>query len=68
MLTDIMNDHGLEHLMHYLILTYIPDQFQEIHSQGNFSDHDVFSGTLKVYIAPKNETSEEGVFISERRF
>ena len=44
MLTDIMNDHGLEQLVHFpirekntldLILTSLPGQFQEIHSQTN---------------------------------
>ena len=77
MLIDIMNDHGLEQLVHFptrekntldLILTSLPGQFQEIHSPDNLSDHDVVSGTLNVYIPPKKETSEEGIFISERRF
>ena len=76
MLTDIMNNHGLEQLVHFptrekntldLILTSLPGQFQEIHSPDKLSDHDV-SGTLKVYIPPKKEISEEGVFISQRRF
>ena len=61
MLTDIMNDHGLEQLVHFptrekntldLILTSLPGQFQEIHSPDKLSDHDVVSGTLKVYILP----------------
>ena len=77
MFIDIMNDHGLEQLVHFptrekntldLILTSLPGQFQEIHSPDKLSDHDVMSGTLKVYIPPKKETSEEGVFISQRRF
>ena len=64
MLTVIMNDHGLEQLVHFptrekntldLILTSLPDQFQEIHSPDKLSDHDVVSGTLKVYIPPKKK-------------
>ena len=61
MLIDIMNDHGLEHLVYFptreknildLILTSLPCQIQEIHSADK---HDVVSGTLKVYIPPPPE-------------
>ena len=64
MLIDIMNDHGLKQLVHFptrekntldLILTSLPGQFQEIHSPDKLSDHDVVSGTLKVYIIPKKK-------------
>ena len=79
MLIDIVNDYGLEQLVHFttrekntldLILTFLPGQFQEIHSPDKLSDHDVVSGILEVYIPhpQKKETSEEGVFISQRRF
>ena len=77
LLNDIMTDHDLEQLVHFptrkknlfdLIFTSLPDQFQEIHSPDKLSDHDVISGTLKVYIPHKKETSEESVFISQRRF
>ena len=59
-----MIDHGLEQLVHFsprekntldLILTSLPGQFQEIHSPDKLSDHDVISGTLKVYIPPKKK-------------
>ena len=78
MLSDIMNDHGLEHLVHCptpekntldLILTSLSGQFQKTHSADKLSDHDVVSGTLKVYIPPPpspKETSEEYIFMSER--
>ena len=75
MLIGIMNDHGLEQLVHFptrekntldLILNSPPDQFQEIHSPDKLCDYDF--ETLKVYIPPKKETSEEGVFTPERRF
>ena len=55
-LIDIMNDHGLEQMVHFptrekntldLILTTLSGQFQDIHSPDNFSDHDIVSGTLK---------------------
>ena len=64
MLIGIMNDHSLEQLVHFptrekntldLILTSLPGQFQEIHSPDKFSDHDVVSGTLKVYIPHKKK-------------
>ena len=66
MLIEIMNDHGLEELVRFptlekntldLILTSLLYQFQELHSTDELGDHDMVS-----------ETSEEGVFISERRF
>ena len=68
MLIDIMNDHGLEQLVHFptrekntldLILTSLPGQFQEIHSPEKLSDHDVVSETLKVYIPPLPPTKKK---------
>ena len=64
LLIDVMNDRGLEQLVHFptreknildLILTSLPGQFQEIHSPDKLSDHDVISGTLKIHI-PQKET------------
>ena len=61
MLTDVMNDHGLEQQVHFstqekntldLILTSRPGQFQEIHTPDKLSDHDVISGTLKILTLP----------------
>ena len=61
MLIDIMNDHGLEQLVHLptrekntldLLLTSLPGQFQDIHSPDKLSDHDIIAGTLKVVILP----------------
>ena len=58
MLTDVMNDYGLEPLMRFptwenntldLILTSLPGQFHDIHSPDKLSDHDEISGTLKVH-------------------
>ena len=55
-LIDIMNDHGLEQMVHFptrekdtldLILTTLPGQFQDVHSPDKFSDHDIVSGTWK---------------------
>ena len=60
-LTDIMNDHGLEQMVHFptrekntldLILTSLPGQFQDVHSPDKLSDHDIVSGTLKKFILP----------------
>ena len=61
MLTDIMNDHGLEQLVHFPLEKKInwiyysllfPGQFQDIHSPDKLSDHDIVVGTLKVVIPP----------------
>ena len=60
-LIDIMNDHGLEQMVHFptrekntldLILTTLPGQFQDVHSPDKLSDHDIVSGTLKIFIPP----------------
>ena len=64
MLLDIMNDHGLEQLVHFLtrekntlelLLTSLPGQFQDIHSPDKLSDHDIVAGTLIVVITPINK-------------
>ena len=57
-----MNDHGLEQLVHFptrekkntldLLLTSLPNLFQDIHSSDKLSDHNIFAGTLKVVIPP----------------
>ena len=76
-LIDIMNDHGLEQMVDFptrekntldLILTTLPDQFKDVHSPDKLSDHDIVSGTLKIFTPtpPNIETSEKGVSISER--
>ena len=71
-LIAIMNDHCLEQLVHFparekntwdLIFTSLPGQFQKIHSLDNLSDHDVVSGTLKVYIPPKRNLGGRCIYI-----
>ena len=61
-LIDIMNDHGLEQMVHFttrenntldVILTTLPGQFQDVHSPDKLSDHDIVSGTLNIFIPPK---------------
>ena len=60
-LIEIMNDYGLEQLVHFptrerntldLIITSLPGQFVDIHSPDRLSDRDIVSGTLKVVIPP----------------
>ena len=84
MLTDVMNDYGLEPLVRFptrenntldLILTSLPCQFHEIHSPDKLSDHDEISGTLKVHthVPPphphhQKETSGKGVFVPKGKF
>ena len=57
-LIDIMKYHGLEQMVHFptrekntldLILNILPGQFQDIHSPDKLSDHDIISGTLKIF-------------------
>ena len=77
MLNDEMNDHGIEQLVQFptlekntldLILNSLPGQFLEIHSPDKLCDHDLISGTLKIHIPHKTETSEEGVFVPKGKF
>ena len=58
---DIMNDHDLEQMVHFptrekntldLILTTLPGQFQDVYSPDKLSDHDIVSGTLKIFTPP----------------
>ena len=53
--------HGLEQMVHFptrekntldLILTTLPGQFQDVHSPDKLSDHDIVSGTLRIFIPP----------------
>ena len=82
MLIDIMNDYGLEQLVHFptrekntldLIITSLPGQIQEIYSPDKLNDHDVVSGTLKVYIPQKKKPRrkvylfQKGDFESKRK-
>ena len=59
-----MTDHGLEQMVHFPtrkkntldpILTTLPGQFQDVHSPDKLSDHDIVSGTMKIFIPPKKE-------------
>ena len=78
MLIDVMNDHGLEQLVHFpprekntldLILTSLPGQFQEMHSPDKLSDHDVISGTLNIHIPPPPKRKLlERCFCTKRKF
>ena len=56
-----MNDQGLEQMVHFptreknildLIFTTLPGQFKAVHSLDKLSDHDIISGTLKIFIPP----------------
>ena len=59
MLSDIMDDHGLEQMIPIttrdkdtldLILTSLLGQFQDIHLPDKLSDHDIVSGFLRIFI------------------
>ena len=72
MLIDIMNDHGLEQLVHFptrekntldLLLTSLPGQFQVIHSPDKLSDHDIVAGTSKVPPYKKKNLGERCIYI-----
>ena len=71
-LIDIMNDHGLEQMVHFptrekntldLILTTLHGQFQDVHSPDKLSDHDIVSGTLKIFIPPIKNLGDRCIFI-----
>ena len=73
-LIEIMNDYGLEQLVHFptrerntldLIITSLPGQIVDIHSPDRLSDHDIVSGTLKVVIPPLK--SLRGKYIDIRK-
>ena len=60
-LIHIMNDHGLEQMVHFptreknildLILTTLPGQLQDVHSPDKLCDHDIVSGIMKIFIPP----------------
>ena len=74
MLIDIMNDHGLEQLVHFptrekntldLILTSLPDQFQEIHSPDKLSDHDQDQDQDSLLVKRRNDNHSPGPVIRE---
>ena len=69
-----MNDHGLEQMVHFttreknildLILTTLPGQFKDVHSPDKLSDHDIVSGTLKIFITPKKKPRRK-VFLYQK--
>ena len=73
-LIDIMNDHGLEQMVHFptreknildLILTTLPGQFQDVHSFDKLSDHDIVSGNLKIFI-PRVRKSRRKVYLYQK--
>ena len=74
-LIGIMNDHGSEQMVHFptrekntqdLILTTLPGQFQNVHSSDKLSDHDIVSGTLKIFIPPIQK-SRRKVYLYQKR-
>ena len=61
-LIDLMNDHGLEQLIHFPtreddtldpIITSLPGQSQDIHSPDKLCEHDIVAGTLKTFTLPQ---------------
>ena len=75
MLIDIMNDHGLEQLVHFptrekntldLLVTSLLGQFQDIHTPDKLRDHDIVAGTLKVVIPPIKKPRRRKVYIYQK--
>ena len=73
-LIDIMNDHSLEQMVHFptreknildLIRTTLPGQFQDVHSPDKLSDHDIVSGTLKIFI-PRIKKPRRKVYLYQK--
>ena len=76
MLIDVMNDHGLEQLVHFstreknildLILISLPGQFQEIHSPDKLSNHGVISGTLKIQSYTPKKKARRNMFLYRKK-
>ena len=70
-LIEIMNDYGLEQLVHFptrerntldLIITSLPGQFIDNHSPDRLSDHDIVSGTLEVVTPPPLKKPKRKVY------
>ena len=70
-----MNDHGLEQIVNFptrekntlnLILTTLPGQFQDVHSPDKLSDHDIVSGTLKIFIPPPIKKPRRKVYLYQK--
>ena len=72
---DIMNDHGLEQLVHFptrerntlgLIMASLPGpaQFVDIHSPNRLGDHDIVCETLKVVFRRKVYRYQKGDYES----
>ena len=75
-LIEIMNDYGLEQLVHFptrerntldLIITSLPGQFVDIHSPDRLSDHDIVSVTLNVVIPPPIKNPKRKVYRYQKR-
>ena len=73
-LIDIMNDHGLEQLVHFptrekntleLLFSSLPGQLQDIHSPNKTQGLRYCCWNFETCHSPHKETSEKGVFISE---
>ena len=73
-LIDFMNYHGLEQMVHFLtrekntlelIITTLPSQFQDVHSTDKLSDHDIVSGTLKIFI-PQIKKPRRKVYLYQK--
>ena len=71
-LIDIMNDHGLEQIItlphsrkeHIGLDSHtLPGQFKDVHSPDKLSDHDIVSGTLKIFIPPIRNLGERCIYI-----
>ena len=48
-----------------LILTSLPGQFQDVHSPDKHSDHDIVSGTLKIFI-PQIKKPRRKVYLYQK--
>ena len=69
-----MNDYGLEQTVHFptrekntldLILITLPGQFQDVHAPDKLSDHDIVSGTLKIFI-PRKRKPRRKVYLYQK--
>lgn len=73
MLTNIMNNHDvnlwcifqLRRKTSDLSVTTVPGQFEDIHSLDKLRDHDVISGTLKIFVTHRRFTCKVYLYQKE---
>ena len=51
--------------LNLILVTTLPGQFQDVHSPNKFSDHDIVSGTLNIFI-PQIKKPRRKVYLYQK--